>query len=339
MTVPRRRAVMKGPVLALLVCSALAGCGGVSEQALGATEPVRPTTTTTSGTTVTPPTPDCDPTASYRPAEQKPAPGAMPPGTTMRAIQDKKQLTVGVDETTQGLAYRDPDDGEIKGMEVDLANEIALRIFGDVPLEDFVKLVPLTTDEKVAAVKDAAVDLTIDAVSMSCGRWQDVDFSTEYLTTDQKFLVPKDSPIRTAEDLVGRTVCVTGGSSSAGILKLNAPDVKRLEVGPRTECLVALQQGTADAYFGHETFLRGLLQQDGTLEIRKDVLPAGVDVASHYGIAIAKGREDLVRFVNRALEDMRADGTLARLHDKLERELGLEHRDLPAANHERPEGS
>ena len=319
---------------ALLACVALAGCGGISDEALAATATERATTTTTAVSTASTsasPRPCDDPRASYRPTGRNPAPGTMPMGTVLREIQDRGSLTVGVDETTQGLAYRDPKDGQIKGMEVDLALEIARRIFGDRPSEDILELVPVTTDEKVVAVKNGTVDLTIDAVSMSCARWQEVAFSTEYLTTDQQFLVRKDSPIRTAADLAGRTVCVTAGSSSAKILERDAPQAKRLPVGPRTECLVALQQGSADAYFGHDTFLRGLLLQDGTVEIRDGVLPAEVDVTSHYGIAIAHGREDLVRFVNQALAEMRADGTWARLHDVLERELGLPDARPPAA--------
>jgi polar amino acid transport system substrate-binding protein len=310
------------------VVVALAGCGGVSTTAIGATNtertPITSPTATPTPTSTTTQRPCDDATESYPPdAGPTPTPGAMPEDTTMYAIQEEGVLRVGVDETTQGLAYRDPDSGEIKGMEVDLAYEIARRIFGDLPPEQILDLVPVTTDEKIAAVKTGDVDLTIDAVSMSCARWQDVAFSTEYLTTDQRFLVRSDSPLRNAEDLDGRTVCVTEGSSSAGLLVDHAPGAELLEVGPRTECLVALQQGEADAYFGHDTFLRGMLSQDDTLEIREiEVAPAG-ETTSHYGIAVAHGSEDLVRFVNRALEEMRADGTWDTLHNVLEEDLCL----------------
>jgi polar amino acid transport system substrate-binding protein len=243
----------------------------------------------------------------------------MPAGSYMQEIQDRGWLLVGVDENTQGLSFRDPDTGEIKGMEVDLAYEIAQRIFGDRPAEEIVELVPVLTDAKTDVVEDGTVDLTISAVSMTCKRWQVVAFSTEYLTADQQFLVPTNSPIHAVEDLDGRTVCVTEGSSSADILSQpDLPDLDLLEVGARTDCLVALQQGTADAYFGHDTFLLGMRLQDQTNEIRDDVLPPEVDTVSHYGIPIAHEHPEFVRFVNQALDEMRADGTWAELHDGLE---------------------
>ena len=62
-----------------------------------------------------------------------------------------------------------------------------------------------------------------------------------------------------------RRVCMTKGSTSIDTLgdawRLQPPPVPRL-VDARTDCLVALQEGEVDAYFGHDTFLVGMVDQD-----------------------------------------------------------------------------
>ena len=97
-------------------------------------------------------------------------------------------------------------------------------------------------------------------------------FSSEYFTTDQKLLVRDDSDDpSTSSDLAGKTVCMTTGSSSIETSstrsRLAHAKRSRCSVPARTDCLVALQEGTADAYFGHETFLYGMAMQDPTMRI------------------------------------------------------------------------
>ena len=171
-------------------------------------------------------------------------------------------------------------------------------------------MVTVVTAQKVPLVADHTVDATISGVSMSCSRWRDVSFSTEYFTAFHKLLVRADSTITGIQDLAGRKVCVTAGSSSVGILDKEAPQAKKVEKEARSDCLLALQEGEVEAYFSHDAILYGMQLQDPNTKI----LPGAVS-AQHYGIAIAKDRVDLVRFVNAVLEQMREDGSLEALVD------------------------
>lgn len=289
----------------------IAACGAAStestDRALHAlTAPPASSTTTT----VSSPTLPCgDPRASYPPLAPLPAAATLAGDPAIGAILRRGKLVVAVDENTEGLASRDSD-GQLVGVEIDIARAIARSIFDD-DSDARLQLLTVTTKQKVDYPARGDADLSISAISMNCDRWSKVAFSTEYFTAHHEFLTRTDAPVHTASDLAGRRVCMTKGSTSIDTLAGIGlqPPPKPWLVEARTDCLVALQEGQVDAYFGHDTFLVGMLDQDPGLRI----VPEGE--AQHYGIAVGPHNIMLVRYVNGVLDRLRADGTLARLYE------------------------
>jgi polar amino acid transport system substrate-binding protein len=318
--------VKGGVAIVAAVAAVLYGCSDPRGDTFGALDalpgPAVPTTTTSApppSARVTECQDRDQETFSLRPDE----------AATARAVaelRERGRLVVGVDVNTRGFASRNPDNGEPEGFEVELAKEIATRLLGP---DAVVVFKPVVTETKLTRVEDGTLDMSISANSMSCGRLDQVSFSTEYYTARQAFLVPKD---RRLTDLSEARICVTGGSSSARILKDDTPDVTLVTRKTRPECLVAIQEGAADAYFGHDSFLFGLQQVDPNTDIQYGLLRDDRNVtASHYGIAISNERPDLLRAVNGALEDIRADGTWQELYQELREELpGIPPKSPPA---------
>ena len=332
-------------IVVLTACVALwvvAGCSSVSSGAPDTANELLPTspatTTTTEPTTTTtsdpPPPPPCGPadpanfTNSLRPLDTLPPPGEMPADSFMAEIAKSGALRAGVDENTLPLSFRDSRTSEFRGFEIDLLHEIARAIVGDEGQADIVQHIPVITDEKVDVVEEGDVDLTASAVSITCGRWEQVLFTIPYFVAKQKLMVRTDErgrlvladgtsiddPATTTEAnriFTGRRVCATAGSTSAGVIESSLPAAEVVEVPTRTDCLKALQNGSVDAILLHDTFLLGFQEQDPNTAILE--LPFG---EQHYGIAIGKSHPELVRFVNRVLLDMRADGRLELLYDE-----------------------
>ncbi|MEV0895596.1 transporter substrate-binding domain-containing protein [Actinoplanes sp. NPDC049802] len=254
------------------------------------------------------PAPNCDPRASLRPRGTLPAPGAMPSGTSMARIAANGRLVVGIDQNAYLFGFRDPESGELVGFEIDMAREVARAIFGD---PGKVQFRAITTADRIPVLQRREVDMVIRTMTMTCERWQQVAFSTEYIASRQRLLVRKGEGIKDFADLGNRKVCATRGSTSIRTIAAQPSKPVPVSTDSTLDCLVLLQQRQVDAVSTIDILLAGLAAQDPTTEV------IGAPVSDEpAGIGIPKENEDMVRFVNGVLEKMRADGTWTRVYDK-----------------------
>jgi polar amino acid transport system substrate-binding protein len=250
----------------------------------------------------------CDPTASLRPAGPLPAPGDLPPGSTMARIRANGKLVVGVDQNTYHFGFRNPRTGTIEGFDLDMAHEVAEALFGR---PDAIQLRVLTSSQRIDALRNGDVDLVVQTMSITCDRWQDIDFSSMYYEARQRVLVKSDSGHTGLESLGGKKVCASKGSTSlANIVNARSKPIG-VQVPGWTDCLVMLQQNQVDAVSTDDTILAGLAAQDPFTKV-----VGGTISSEPYGMGIAKGRTDFVRFVNAVLERVRSDGTWEDSYDR-----------------------
>ena len=258
-------------------------------------------------------TTDCgDPTASIAPPARMPSPGAMPAGTWMAAIERRGYLIAGVDQNTYLWGYRDPTTGQYTGFDIDMLRQVSQAIFGS---PDRIRFVVVPTADRQQAVASGQVDIVAETMTINCAREDSgpypVDFSTVYYLAGQAILVPSNSTITGPQDLGGRRVCATEGSTSLvnlAALHLARP-VTLWAVPDDTDCLVMMQQGQVDAISTDNVILQGLEAQDPNTRL------LGPPFTSEpYGMAISKAHPEFTAFVNGVLADERADGTWAAVY-------------------------
>ena len=141
-------------------------------------------------------------------------------------------------------------------------------------------------------------------MTVNCDRWKQVAFSAVYYEAGQKLLIRKGVDITGFDDLAGKRVCAPLGTTSMDNLRRLAPDAIPVPADNHSGCLVALQQGEADAVTGDDTVLAGLAAQDPYAQ----VLEGDPVTEEPYGVAMNAGDKDLARFVNGVLEKSRTDG-------------------------------
>ncbi len=232
----------------------------------------------------------------------------------MAAIVQRGTLRVGIDQNLYLFGFRDPKTGELRGYDVDYAKEIAGAIFGDREKVTF-RTVTSANREDVLARDE--IDLIANSMTITCERKQKSLFSTNYFDSGQRIMVREGSPIRGTGDLAGRRVCAPAGTTSIRtIAELPAKPVP-VAVIDWTDCLVMLQQSQVDAISTTDSILIGLIEQDPTTEMVGDRF-----TLEPHGLAIRMGNEDLLRFVNAVLEQMRADGRWTLIYNRWLHELG-----------------
>ena len=276
--------MMKKRLLSAVMASAmvlsLAACGGANTETTAAeTTAEKKEETTTAGTTA---------------AETAEAAG----GT----------LIVGFDQDFPPMGFVG-DNGEYTGFDLDLAKEVASRLGLEY------KAQPIAWDSKDMELESGNIDCIWNGFTIT-GREDDYTWTTPYMANKQVFVVANDSDIKSQADLAGKVVEVQADSSAEAALKENqdlANTFGQLLTTPDyNTAFMDLEQGAVDAV-AMDVIVAGyqIKQRNADFKILDDSLSE-----EEYGIGFKKGNTELRDKVQGALEEMAADGTLAKISDE-----------------------
>lgn len=226
----------------------------------------------------------------------------------MTLIEDGK-LTVVAELGFAPFEYMDEKTGEPVGFDVDVINAVAEKMgltASYLPNQKFDTLVPIIK-------QGGKADVSIAAVTITDERMESVDFSEPYLDSNQAIVVAKGSPEteETLNDASKQVVC-QGGTTGDEWIGENLPDAVRVPVDDVTAALTGVQTGLYQAMVVDLPVASYMLAQSfSDLQIVKEI-PTG----EQYGIAVSKDNPELTQAVNKALEDMKSDGTMKEIETK-----------------------
>lgn len=226
----------------------------------------------------------------------------------MTLIEDGK-LTVVAELGFAPFEYMDEKTGEPVGFDVDVINAVAEKMgltASYLPNQKFDTLVPIIK-------QGGKADVSIAAVTITDERMESVDFSEPYLDSNQAIVVAKGSSEteETLNDASKQVVC-QGGTTGDEWIGENLPDAVRVPVDDVTAALTGVQTGLYQAMVVDLPVASYMLSQSfSDLQIVKEI-PTG----EQYGIAVSKDNPELTQAVNKALEDMKSDGTMKEIETK-----------------------
>ena len=231
-----------------------------------------------------------------------------PDAQTAPAGTEDRPLLVSADVGFAPHAMIRPD-GTPEGFNIDLAEEFARRL-GRPGYE----IVDQEWSGMFAGLNANRFEFIVAPTTMTYERSQEVLFVEGYLDTDYTFLILKDAPeIMSLENIRGEAIAVNNGSAY-DLWATENRDKYDLEVqryGKNADAVQAVVTGRAFANLAGETVAKWAAKQS-------PLIKTTYTIKSGSKFSAAFRHED-VEYRNRvedALECMKMDGTIARLHER-----------------------
>lgn len=222
------------------------------------------------------------------------------------AIREAGVLRVAAFDGNPPFGFIDPDSNEIRGLDVDIARELAKRL--GVKLE----LVPTNPANRIPLLQSRRADLVLANFTITPERAQQVDFSIPYFASGQQFLARKGR-LDSANQLNGLRIGVDKGTTNEAVLRQKFPGATLIAYDDTPFAFTALRNGNVDAITQDGPKLVGLLANVPDAD-QYEIPPFSIS-DDLIGIGIPRGEAALKAFVDETLLELEASGRAQQIHD------------------------
>jgi ABC-type amino acid transport substrate-binding protein len=246
---------------------------------------------------------------------QSPAPGA---GTAAGAgapgvlagIRGRGEIRVCIWPDYFAISYRNPRNGELEGIDIDLARDFARRLgvrlaFVETNFRDFMGL-----------LEQRACDIAMFGVGVTPQRAARVAFSEPYLASAVYAVTTRDNRmIRGWADLdrPGNSIAVAAGTFMEPLMRETLRHATLEVVAPPRTREAELRSGRVDAFMSDFPYTRRMVLMHDWVRILE---PPGRLGETRYAFAVPRDEPAWLAAVNGFLAEVRADGTLARAAER-----------------------
>ncbi|CAM2845585.1 transporter substrate-binding domain-containing protein [Paenibacillus sediminis] len=196
------------------------------------------------------------------------------------------------------------DKKEMDGFDADIAKEIAKRLGVKV------EFVAQEFSGMIAGLQAKKFDAVISQMTITPDRQKQMDFTEPYITNEVRIIVRDDNnSITKLEDFKGKKIGVGLGTNDEAYLRNEVlPKVGNFEIKTYDDVNTSLQDlnsGRIDATINNIYALKPIIEKNGF-----KIKAVGEAIkADKAGIAVRKGNPEFRDALDKALKDMKADGT------------------------------
>ena len=202
--------------------------------------------------------------------------------------------------TEAGFApYEYYSNGEIVGVDVDIAKEIAASMGKKLVIKD------IAFDSIINEVKTGKADFGAAGISYNEERAKNVDFTINYSTSKQVVIVKNDSGITNIGDINGKKIAVQLGSIADTYVSSTYKDASVVRQKKYLAAIEDLNTGKVDCVVMDLLPAEQILKTNRGLKILDGAL-----VEDSYGMIVKKGNKELLDNINKVLEKLKNEGKI-----------------------------
>ena len=212
---------------------------------------------------------------------------------SIEEIQESGKIIIGVFSDKKPFGYVDSK-GDYQGYDVYFGNRIAQ----DLGVE--VEYVPVEAASRVEYLVSNKVDIILANFTVTEERKEKVDFTLPYMKVALGVVSPDDALITDVEQLNGKTLIVSKGTTAETYFTENYPNVNLLKFDQYSEAYNALLDGRGDALSTDNTEVLAWALENEGFSVGVESLGSIDTIAA----AVQKGNDELLEWLNNEIVEL-----------------------------------
>ncbi|HHW1958731.1 TPA: glutamate/aspartate ABC transporter substrate-binding protein [Pseudomonas aeruginosa] len=238
---------------------------------------------------------------------------------TLKKIKETGTITLGHRDASIPFSYLGTEPGKPIGYSHDLQLKVVEAVKKELNLPELkVRYNLVTSQTRIPLVQNGTVDIECGSTTNNEERQKQVDFSVGIFEVGTRLLSKKTANIKDFDDLKGKNVVTTAGTTSERLLKaMNADKKMGMNIIPAKdhgESFMMLESGRAVAFMMDDALLYGEMAKAKKPD---DWVVGGTPQSFEiYGCMVRKGDAAFKKVVDKAITDTYASGEVNKIYDK-----------------------
>ena len=236
----------------------------------------------------------------------------------LKKIKETGAITLGHRESSVPFSYYD-DKQQVVGYAMELCHRIVDAVKSELKLAKLeVNLNPVTSATRIPLIANGTVDLECGSTTNNVEREKQVSFTITHFVTANRFVSKKAGNLKTVEDLRGKTIVSTSGTTNIKqITEINGQkglNLNILAAKDHAEAFLMVETGRAAAFVMDDILLYSLVA--GSKAPGDYVISADALSVEPYGIMLPRDDAPFKKVVDEEMISTYRSGAINAIYDK-----------------------